>query len=77
MNEQQLRAAGRRLFVLHNIHTNKTFGDVDVNSYQGKALAKLKRDELNGGLSSEEDRKWNTDKGWRVTYGPDHWRYTS
>jgi hypothetical protein len=68
MNEQQL-------FIVRNIHTGVLYGKADIHAYEGKGNAKLKRDELNGGLSTEDDKKWNKDAGWRVTYGPDHWRY--
>ena len=62
-----------RLFTVLNIRASKR----STVSFVDKQEAKVYRDELNGGLSTEEDKKWNTDKGWRVTYGPDHWRYTS
>lgn len=61
------------LFRVYNIHTRKhTPGD-----YAEKADAKAHRDELNGGLSNDPDRTWVKDKGWRVSLGPDHWRYES
>ena len=69
MNEQQLRAKGKRLFMLRNIHTNKLYGKADVHAYRDKATAKLKRDQLN------ESKQQGI--GWVVTYGPDHWRYKS
>jgi hypothetical protein len=69
MNEQQLRAAGNRLFMLRNIHTGKLYAEGDNVAYSDKATAKLKRDELN------ESKQQGI--GWVVTCGPDHWRYKS
>jgi hypothetical protein len=61
----------KRLFIIQNERSNKV---LEGAYYQDKTAAKGKRDELNGGLSSEEDETWNKDKGWRVALGPDHWR---
>ena len=64
---------GKHLFKVTNTHTNK-----DASGFfEDKATAKLYRDELNGGLSTEDDKHWKADKGWRVTYDRNHWRYTS
>jgi len=60
------------LFQLYNINTRK-HGDM----HPCKANAKVQRDSLNGGLAHEEDKHWTKDAGWRVTLGPDHWRYKS
>jgi hypothetical protein len=52
-----------RLFMIVNKRTNK-----HINVYYlDKQVAKKYRDELNS----------DKDNGWRVTYGPDHWRYKS
>ena len=70
-----------KLFIVKNIHTKKTFAHretvFDTYSTSNKEEAKRTRDALNGGLCFEPDKTWLADKGWRVTYGPDHWRYTS
>ena len=66
-----------RLFGVRNKHTNKWAGRADVHWFANKPNAKARRDELNGGLADDPNKKWNKDKGWRVTYGPDHWRYES
>lgn len=63
----------KNLFTVHNIHTKER----DHMCHSNKAAAKVVRDKANGGLSTEDDKKWNKDAGWRVTYGPDHWRYQS
>jgi hypothetical protein len=62
------------LFTLRNIRTGKFYSE---GNWESKKAAKLKRDELNGGLSDDGDSHWNKDKGWRVTYGPAHWRCQS
>jgi hypothetical protein len=41
------------------------------DTYETKEAAKAERDRLNGGKLDEEG---TVDKGYRVTYGPDHWR---
>ena len=46
-----------------------------TSTFSTKSAAKLHRDELNGGLSTEPDKTWNSDKGWRVAVAEDHWRY--
>ena len=60
-----------KLFRVRNIHTHKLL----PNLFEDKVTAKVCRDEMNGGLSPSLDKTWLKDKGWRVTYGPDHWRY--
>ena len=62
----------KQLFILYNIHTHK-HSDI---TFMSKPVAKEHRDIMNGGLSSDLDKTWAKDKGWRVTYGSDHWRYT-
>jgi hypothetical protein len=39
--------------------------------YASKEEAKAERDRLNGGKLGDEG---TVDKGYRVTFGPDHWR---
>ena len=52
----------KKLFMVRNIH-NKKFVSL---LFERKPAAKAYRDKLNEGKY----------KGWVVTYGPDHWRYT-
>ena len=63
----------KRLFSVVNTRDKKAIGFNFLN----KQDAKHKRDQFNGGLSDEDGKHWNKDKGWRVTYGPDHWKYAA
>jgi hypothetical protein len=64
-----------QLFKLKNIYKPKAAKG--LFGFDNKVAAKAARDILNEGLDTDPEHKahWKEDKGWRITYGPDHWRF--